>query len=664
MTYQALARKWRPRNFGELSGQEHVVRALTNALERNRLHHAYLLTGTRGVGKTTIARILAKSLNCVSGVTATPCGTCAACADIDSGRFVDLLELDAASNTGIDNMREILDNARYAPTAGRYKVYLIDEVHMLSKSAFNSMLKTLEEPPEHVKFVLATTDPQKIPVTVLSRCLQFNLKQLPVATIAGRLAAILAAEAIEGDGGALNLVARAAQGSMRDALSLLDQAIAYGGGEVREDVVRTMLGAVDSEHPTRIVDALLARDGAALLAECAAMAGRNVTFASALEELASLLHRIAVVQAVPGTLATMDDAERIGSYAEQFAPEEVQLAYEICVRGRADLALAPDEATGFSMTLLRLLAFEPGVRAGQGSAPGTGRPVPNGRALPRTATAGPDGAGAARAGSAAPRGVGGPGTLSSPASSPVLAANAAGATASLATGGSAIVNSPTVNSSTVNSSTVNSSTAGSTGAATVGAPQVAAPAAEPAPSAPVSRVEATSGARPAADAIPAPPGAGGGAPAGEEGPASDGQSLPQSPAQWRVLVAGLKLAGMAGQLAAQTEWRRAVGRELVLAIPEAQRHLAERAYAEKLRSAIEATLGGRLRLTFETIATAEASLAAQERRERAEQKAKSEATFREEPFVRDVLARFDARIKPDSVKPASEDVTGTRSPHP
>ena len=281
MTYQALARKWRPKSFVELSGQEHVVRALTNALERGRLHHAYLLTGTRGVGKTTIARILAKSLNCITnGVTATPCGTCAACVDIDAGRFVDLLELDAASNTGIDNMREILDNARYAPTVGRYKVYLIDEVHMLSKAAFNSMLKTLEEPPEHVKFVLATTDPQKIPVTVLSRCLQFNLKLLPAPLIAARLDRNPArGEASPSTTTAVALIARMAHGSMRDALSVLDQAIAYGAGEVREAAVRAMLGAVDADYCYRIADALLAGDGPALLAEARALTERSVSHA-------------------------------------------------------------------------------------------------------------------------------------------------------------------------------------------------------------------------------------------------------------------------------------------------------------------------------------------------------------------------------------------------
>ena len=366
MSYQVLARKWRPKTFAELAGQEHVVQALTNALTRGRLHHAYLLTGTRGVGKTTIARILAKSLNCVTnGVTATPCGTCAACVDIDAGRFVDLLELDAASNTGIDNMREILDNARYAPTVGRYKVYLIDEVHMLSKAAFNSMLKTLEEPPEHVKFVLATTDPQKIPVTVLSRCLQFNLKQLPPALIVGaahrhprrRRHRVRCR-------GAGAIAAARAQGSMRDALSLLDQAIAYGGGEVREPVVRAMLGAVDTEYVYRIVDALVAGDGAALLAEADAMAARSLSL-----RLRAGGARVALPpdrDRAGGAGGGRRDGRaraRVVAYASAHRRRKtVQLAYQICVQGRADLALAPDEATGFSMTLLRLLAFEPGRR--------------------------------------------------------------------------------------------------------------------------------------------------------------------------------------------------------------------------------------------------------------------------------------------------------------
>src|SRR5450631_381512 len=371
MSYQVLARKWRPKRFGDLSGQEHVVRALTNAIDRGRLHHAYLLTGTRGVGKTTIARILAKSLNCVNGVTASPCGVCPACVDIDAGRFVDLLELDAASNTGIDNMREILDNARYAPTVGRYKVYLIDEVHMLSKAAFNSMLKTLEEPPAHVKFVLATTDPQKIPVTVLSRCLQFNLKQLPPALIHSHLQYVLGQENIPYEMGALNLVARAAQGSMRDALSLMDQAIAYSSGKVDEALVRTMLGSIDQSYLFDLLQTLRAGDGAGLLRIADQMTMRSVAFEAALQDMATLLHRIALAQTIPNAIAE-DEPERahLLDLAQQFSPEEIQLNYQIVIHGRKEIDLAPDEYAGFTMTLLRMLAFSPQA-AGRKAEPNT-----------------------------------------------------------------------------------------------------------------------------------------------------------------------------------------------------------------------------------------------------------------------------------------------------
>ena len=390
MSYQVLARKWRPRTFAELTGQAHVVTALSNALSRGQLHHAYLLTGTRGVGKTTIARILAKSLNCLTnGVTATPCGTCAACADIDAGRFVDLLEIDAASNTGIDNMREILDNARYAPTVGRYKVYLIDEVHMLSKSAFNSMLKTLEEPPEHVKFVLATTDPQKVPVTVLSRCLQFALKPLSPEEIGARLSYILREEGVAHDEDAVALIARAASGSLRDGLSLLDQAIAFGAGEVRSDPVRAMLGVVDREFVYRIADALAAGDGAALLEQADAIGARGLSAADALAELAGLVHRIAVAQAVPKAAAGFDDAKRVEDYARRFAPETVQLLWQIAAQGRADLAIAPDDAMGLSMTLLRMLAFEPSAGEVPGRAPPRESPVSAPRAERSGAAASP-----------------------------------------------------------------------------------------------------------------------------------------------------------------------------------------------------------------------------------------------------------------------------------
>ena len=343
-----------------MAGQKHVVQALSNALTQNRLHHAYLFTGTRGVGKTTIARIFAKSLNCVRGITATPCGVCSACTEIDSGRFVDLIELDAASNTGIDNMREVLDNAQYLPTLGRYKVYLIDEVHMLSKAAFNSMLKTLEEPPAHVKFILATTDPQKIPVTVLSRCLQFNLKQLPPALIVTHLEYVLGQEDITFEIAALSLLARAAQGSMRDALSLLDQAIAYSDSRIDEATVRNMLGAIDQSYLYDVLQTLLARDGVGLLRIADDMQSRSLAFDIALQDLATLLHRVALAQTVPQAIAE-DEPERtrLLELAQSFSAEEIQLYYQIAIHGRNEIDLAPDEYAGFTMTLLRMLAFRP-----------------------------------------------------------------------------------------------------------------------------------------------------------------------------------------------------------------------------------------------------------------------------------------------------------------
>ena len=563
MSYQVLARKWRPRAFAELVGQEHVVTALTNALTRGRLHHAYLLTGTRGVGKTTLARILAKSLNCERGVSATPCGECGACRDIDAGRFVDLLELDAASNTGVENMREILDNARYAPTVGRYKVYLIDEVHMLSKGAFNSMLKTLEEPPEHVKFVLATTDPQKIPVTVLSRCLQFNLTPLARTLIAQRLAHILGAEGIAFDDAALPLLAVGAKGSLRDALSLLDQAIAYGGGELREPSVRAMLGVVDRGYLYRIVDALLASDGPALLAEAEGLASAGHAFAAALDELASLFHRIAVVQAVPGAPAG-DDAERVADYATRMSAESVQLAYQIAVQGRADLALAPDEASGFSMTLLRLLAFEPAAQAAA-SPPAGERPA---RASPAAPPQAPE---------RVDRNVGAMGAPRPPAR-PALQAVAA-----------------------------------------------------PAPAAPA-----------AADAAPK-------------------LALPTSPAEWPPFVAKLQLTAMAAQLASQSELKSVRGNALSLAIPPTQKHLADRTYADKLKVALEAATGRKLLLAFEIGEGSDGSPAAIARREREQARAESEAAFRNEPFVRELVARFDATVRPETIEAVARDASANPS---
>lgn len=357
---QVLARKWRPKDFSGLTGQDHVVRALINALEKKRLHHAYLFTGTRGVGKTTIARILAKALNCESGITAKPCGKCSACIEIDSGHFVDLVELDAASNTQVDNMRELLENALYAPTCARYKIYIIDEVHMLSKSAFNAMLKTLEEPPDHVKFVLATTEPQKIPITVLSRCLQFNLKQIPPTLIAAHLEYVLKQEKISYDEASLQLIAHAAQGSMRDALSMLDQAIIFGEGKVEKTEIHAMLGTIDQSYLYDLLEALIQKNGTQMLAIADSIQMRSLSFDTALQELARLFHSLALAKIVPQTNSNnIPEHEKICSLAKKFMPEDLQLFYQITLHGRADLGLAPDEYSGFTMTLMRMLAFTP-----------------------------------------------------------------------------------------------------------------------------------------------------------------------------------------------------------------------------------------------------------------------------------------------------------------
>ncbi|EEA00100.1 DNA polymerase III, subunits gamma and tau, partial [Burkholderia sp. H160] len=371
MTYQVLARKWRPKDFASLVGQEHVVRALTHALDGGRLHHAYLFTGTRGVGKTTLSRIFAKALNCETGVTSTPCGVCRACREIDEGRFVDYVEMDAASNRGVDEMAALLERAVYAPVDARFKVYMIDEVHMLTNHAFNAMLKTLEEPPQHVKFILATTDPQKIPVTVLSRCLQFNLKQMPAGHIVTHLERILGEENVPHEAQALRLLARAADGSMRDALSLTDQAIAYSANQVSEEAVRGMLGALDQSYLIRLLDALAQGDGTAVLAVADEMALRSLSFSTALQDLAGLLHRIAWAQFAPSSvLDEWPEAADLRRFAETLSAEQVQLFYQIATIGRSELGLAPDEYAGFTMTLLRMLAFEPAPTGGGGGAAG------------------------------------------------------------------------------------------------------------------------------------------------------------------------------------------------------------------------------------------------------------------------------------------------------
>ena len=537
---QVLARKWRPKSFAELVGQEHVVRALTNALKQQRLHHAYLFTGTRGVGKTTLARIIAKALNCETGITDTPCGLCGACTEIDSGRFVDLVELDAASNTQVDNMRELLENALYAPSSGRFKVYIIDEVHMLSRNAFNAMLKTLEEPPAHVKFILATTDPQKIPVTVLSRCLQFNLKQIPQQQIAGRLAHVLEAEQVPFDAPALALIARAAQGSLRDSLSLLDQAIAHGGGKVDEASTREMLGAVDQQHLYAILDALVRGDGAAMMQKADEMAARSLSFEAALLDLGTLLHRLALAQQVPATVADDDpDRDAVLELAQRFAADELQLYYQITLQGRSDIGLAPDEYAGFTMTLLRMLAFAPGKQA---SAP-----------------------------------------------APVAAREP------------------------------------------VRAPAAPAVASRPGQAAPAAAVPQTSVQMAAAAA-----------------PVAVDTNMP-----WDALVQQLAVVGMTKQLAQHCEMTQLDATQITLSLPKAQEHLLVGTHQEKLKTALQQRFGAAFKVNFNLAQGHINSPVVIANREQQERQAQAVQEIASDPFVKELVDTFGARVKASSIKPNS-----------
>lgn len=588
MSYQVLARKWRPKSFSSLVGQDHVVQALSNALSQQRLHHAYLFTGTRGVGKTTLSRILAKSLNCATGITATPCGQCEACLAIDIGRYVDYVEMDAASNRGIADMVSLLEQAIYAPSSGRFKVYMIDEVHMLTKEAFNAMLKTLEEPPAHVKFILATTDPQKVPVTILSRCLQFNLRQMASSTITAHLQDILGQEQIPFEPAALQLIARAANGSMRDALSLTDQAIAYGNQSVRESDVRSMLGAIDQSYLYELLRALIANDAATLLNIAQQMESRSIGFESALNDLAALLHLLAVAQHSPQAIAD-DHPERqtLLDLASKLTADMLQLYYQICILGHRDIGLAPDAYAGFTMTLLRMLAFKADAMApvtpAAGSTPQEGNPS---------------------------RGNAGGGARAALAQSRQMSPQTAGTT------------------------TVAAAT--SSGPTPTEVTRAASPTKDPGaaitvPSIPeIEQISQQAFSQPVVST--------------DHPPFTwDGN--------WRALVENhLSKLGLVRALAQNCELVNFEGDEMTLRISEAHKHLASANYLDKLNSALNTHFGRRLKLNITTgqeVNTPARQLAV----EKAELQDQATQAIMNDRFVQGLMQDMGATIVPNSIKP-------------
>jgi DNA polymerase-3 subunit gamma/tau len=647
MSYQVLARKWRPKSFDTLVGQEHVVRALTHALETGRLHHAYLFTGTRGVGKTTIARILAKALNCETGITPTPCGQCSACQEIDAGRFVDLLEVDAATNTRVDEMRQLLENATYAPTRGRFKVYVIDEVHMLSTSAFNAMLKTLEEPPAHIKFILATTDPQKIPVTVLSRCLQFNLKQMPQGHIVEHLARILEQEQVPTEAAALRHLAKAASGSMRDALSLLDQAIAHGAGKVEDEGVQAMLGTVGDDHLFALLEALRDADMAAMLATAAAMDARSLSFEAALQSLASLLQRIAVFQFAPESVADPFEAERLQPFAEAFDPEFLQLAYQIVIHGRDELPLAPDEYAGFTMTLLRLQAFRPDGGGTAPGGPGGARPV----VAPGVSTGAP-----------------GPSTVKTEASAPAVApARPAPAAVPEAVPAPAPVTPPRPESPPP------ARPVAAVPAPVAAAPAVASPKPVSAPARPMAGDVPPWESLPpeAMDDTPAGPMPDEDEPDGLEAPAPErierpaAAPVPRASAahgsaglddgalDWHGLIRDMGLKGIVRELAQHCEWGGKEAGQIRLTLSDAHKHLLQMnpANQERLEAELSSHFDQPVRLKIEIGAIEGETPAQRDAALRKVRHAEAVASLEQDPFVQEMFERFDATMQESSVRP-------------